>query len=179
MGRVGQICSLAENNNRSSTDKPELTNKTMNTLKLHSEQLQKEWLDGYGHLNEAYYLVPFSQATWKLQDHFDIGLKYFEETQVAIYTVETHLRYLDEVRYPATMEIESIILGSDPKKIWFAHLMIVEGKLCATAEFLVLHYDTGQNRTTPMPDNIFRDLQQAEIPDKPDWAGRQISLVKR
>ena len=97
----------------------------MTILKLHSEPLKDEWLDAYGHLNEAYYLVPFSNTTWILQEHFDIGVPYFEETGCAIYTVETHMRYVNDVRKPAVMEIESMILGSDPKKIWLAHQMVV------------------------------------------------------
>ena len=64
----------------------------MTRLKLHSEPLQEAWLDAYGHLNEAYYLVPFSNATWLMQDHFGIGVPYFKETGCAIYTVETHMR---------------------------------------------------------------------------------------
>ncbi len=47
-------------------------------LKLHAEPLRDDWLDAYGHLNEAYYLVPFSNASWALQDHFGIGVAYFE-----------------------------------------------------------------------------------------------------
>ena len=149
----------------------------MTIFKLHSEQLKEEWLDAYGHLNEAYYLVPFSDTTWLLQDQFDLGKNYFTETGCAIYTVETHLRYLNEVRYPAILEIESIILGSDPKKIWFAHLMLVDQKICATAEFMVLHYDTKQGRTSPMPEKSQEMLKQAEISEKPDWVGRQICLT--
>ena len=42
----------------------------MTLLKLHAEPLKDEWLDAYGHLNEAYYLVPFSNGNWALQEHF-------------------------------------------------------------------------------------------------------------
>ena len=98
----------------------------MTTFNFHKEPLQDSWLDAYGHLNEAYYLVPLSNTTWKFQDYFGIGVDYFEDTGCAFYTVETHLRYLSEVRSPAVIDIETIILGSDPKKIWFAHKMLVE-----------------------------------------------------
>jgi acyl-CoA thioester hydrolase len=151
----------------------------MNHFKLHSEPLQDSWLDAYGHLNEAYYLVPFTNTTWKLQDQFKIGVDYFEETGCALYTVETHLRYLDDVRSPAMIEVESIILGSDAKKIWFAHKMIVDGKLCATGEFMVLHYNTRESRTMEMPASVQTALKKAEIAEKPDWIGRQIGLVKK
>ncbi|NKB63252.1 MAG: thioesterase [Gammaproteobacteria bacterium] len=136
------------------------------------------WLDAYGHLNEAYYLVPFSNATWKLQDYFGVGVDYFDQTGCAMYTVETHLRYLNDVRKPAVMEIESIILGADSKRIWFAHKMIVNGTLCATGEFMVLHYDTRANRTTAMPESVLETLQQAEVDDKPEWVGRSLKLAK-
>lgn len=148
----------------------------MTTLKLHEEPLQDTWLDAYGHLNEAYYLVPLSNATWKLQDHFGIGVAYFDETGCAIYTLETHLRYVAEVRSPALIEVETILLGSDEKRIWFAHQMIVDGKLCATGEFMGLHYSTRDSRTAAMPGSVQAALKQAEIIEKPDWVGRQISL---
>ncbi len=151
----------------------------MTLFKFHSESLQDDWLDAYGHLNEAYYLVPFSNTTWLLQDHFLMGVDYFKRTGCALYTVETHLRYLAEVRRPALMEIETLILGSDLKKIWFAHQMVVNGTIRATAEFMGLHYNTRQGQTMEMPDQVQAMLKQAEITEKPDWVGRQISLRKK
>ena len=151
----------------------------MTIFKLHSEPLKDEWLDAYGHLNEAYYLVPFTNTTWLLQDQFNIGVEYFEQTGCALYTVETHLRYVNEVRKPAEINVESIILGSDAKKIWFAHLMVVNDQICATAEFLILHYSTQEGKTIAMPDEVQRSLKEAEVKEKPDWTERQISLVKK
>lgn len=148
----------------------------MKLFKLHEEPLQAAWLDAYGHLNEAYYLVPFSNTTWKLQDQFGIGVDYFDKTGCAIYTVETHLRYLSDVRQPAVMHIESMILGSGAKRIWFAHKMLVEDEICATAEFMVLHYNTRAGKTMPMPDNVQALLKDAEIKEKPDWVGKSIGL---
>ena len=59
----------------------------MTSFNLHSEPLHDNWLDDYGHLNEAYYLVPFTNTTWKLQHQFGIGVDYFRETGCALYTV--------------------------------------------------------------------------------------------
>ena len=64
----------------------------MTLLKLHAEPLQDHWLDAYGHLNEAYYLVPFTNANWAILDHFGIGRPYYERTGGAFYTVESHVR---------------------------------------------------------------------------------------
>lgn len=151
----------------------------MTVFRFHSEPVQDSWLDLYGHLNEAYYLVPFTNTTWVMQDHFALGSDYFDATGCAMYTVETHLRYLNEVRAPATMDIETLVLGSDAKKIWFAHCMLVEGKLCATAEFMVLHYNTREGATTAMPDAVQQQLNDATLAELPGWVGRQITLIKK
>ncbi len=141
--------------------------------------MQDSWADAYGHLNEAYYLLPFSNATWIMQDHFGIGTDYFDASGCAIYTVETHLRYLNDVRSPATMNIETLMLGSDAKKIWFAHLMLVDGVICATAEFMTLHFNTHEGATREMPAEIQARLKAAGVGELPDWVGRKISLVKQ
>ena len=151
----------------------------MTVFRFHAEPLQESWLDLSGHLNEAYYLVPFSNTTWIMQDHFGIGSAYFDETGCALYTVETHLRYLHDVHAPATLEIETLVLGSDAKKIWFAHRMLVEGTLCATAEFMALHYNTREGRTMEMPEKVQTQLNASAVTELPDWAGRQISLVRK
>ena len=145
-------------------------------LKLHAEPLRDDWLDAYGHLNEAYYLVPFSNASWALQEHFGIGVAYFERTGGAIYTVESHIRYLKEVRAPALMEVESLVLGSDAKRIHIAHVLRVGESECATFECLGLHYDTKAGRTAAMPDAVQAALVAAQDSPPPGWAGRRVSL---
>ena len=77
------------------------------------------------------------------------------------------------------MDIETLMLGSDAKKIWFAHKMLVNDELCATAEFMTLHFNTREGRTMEMPAAIQAALKAAEVEELPDWVGRQISLVKK
>jgi acyl-CoA thioesterase FadM len=147
-------------------------------LELHSEPVRDAWLDAYGHLNEAYYLVPFSNASWALQEYFDIGVAYFERCGAALYTVESHVRYLKEVRAPALMEVGSMVLASDPKRIHIAHVLRVEGVVRATFECLGLHYDTRAGRSTALPEAVQAALAAARTADFPDWAGRGVSLQK-
>jgi acyl-CoA thioesterase FadM len=151
----------------------------MTVLRLHSEPLLDDWLDAYGHLNEAYYMVPFSNANWALQDHFGIGVAYFEATGGALYTVESHIRYLKEVRAPATMDVESMIFDADPKRIRVAHIMKVDGIERASLECVLLHFDVNAGRTAPMPDEVQAALNDARVAELPDWAGNGISLSRR
>jgi acyl-CoA thioesterase FadM len=151
----------------------------MTLLRLHAEPLRSEWLDAYGHLNEAYYLVPFSNANWAILAHFGIGTDYFERTGGALYTVESHLRYLKEVRAPAQIEIASLVLGADAKRLRVAHLMAVDGIERATFECVMLHFDSRAGRTAPMPDAVQAALRAAQAVEPPPWAGRGISLDRK
>jgi acyl-CoA thioesterase FadM len=151
----------------------------MPPLKLHAEPVRDEWVDTYGHLNEAYYLVPFSNANWALLDHFGIGRDYYARTGGALYTVESHIRYVKELRAPALMEIESLVLGADAKRLRVAHVMRVDTIERATFECVMLHFDSKTARTAPMPEDVQAALRAAQAPDLPPWAGRGISLERK
>jgi acyl-CoA thioesterase FadM len=151
----------------------------MTLLKPHHESLKGEWLDAYGPLNEAYYLVPFTNANWTILDHFGIGADYFERTGGALYTVESHIRYLKEVRAPALMEIESSVLGSDAKRLRVAHMMKVDDIERATLECVMLHFDSKAGRTAPKPADVQAALKASQALELPAWAGRGISLDRK
>src|SRR5262249_20856168 len=151
----------------------------MTLLKLHAEPLQDQWLDAYGHLNEAYYLVPFTNANWAILAHFGIGAAYYERTGGAMYTVESHVRYTKELRAPALIEVESLVLGSDAKRVRVANIMKVDGSERATFECVMLHFDSNAGRTAPMPEAAQAALKAALAAELPPWAGRGISLERK
>lgn len=143
----------------------------MSMFQLHEEPLQDNWLDAYGHLNEAYYLVPFSNATWALQSSLGIGTDYFEETGCALYTLETHLRYVHEVRAPAELKVESMVIGVDQKRLHVGHRLMVNDRECATFECMLLHYDTRRERVAAFETAQMEPLKSAIINPPPDWVG--------
>jgi acyl-CoA thioesterase FadM len=151
----------------------------MRLLNLHAEALQEAWLDSYGHLSEAYYLVPFTNANWAILDHFGIGRAYFERTGGALYTVESHVRYLKEVRAPALMQIGTLVFGADAKRLRVGHVMTVGGIERATFECVMLHVDSKAGRTAPLPADVQAALAAAQTPDPPPWAGRGITLDRK
>lgn len=151
----------------------------MTVLKLHAEPLKDVWLDAYGQLNEAYYLVPFANANWAFVEHFGVGVDYFERTGRAFYTLEAHLRYLKEVRAPARLEVESLVFRSDTKRIRLAHVMTAGGIERASFECILLHFDTREGRTAAMPADFQAALKRVEAAELPDWAGHGLSLEKR
>ncbi len=145
----------------------------------YSEPLKDEWLDFYGHLNEAYYVVAFTNAGFDLVEQYDLGQNYFERTSCAFYTLESHIRYLKEVRAPAVVEIEHLILGSDEKRIHYGMVMKVEDIERSTFEGIVIHVDTNAGRSTSMPKDFQATLKDAQVEELPSWAGRGISLQRK
>lgn len=146
------------------------------SLQLHSEDLQDTWLDAYGHLNEAYYLVAFSNASWSLQDHLKLGPAYTDVTGNALYTAESHLRYLREVRAPARLDVDSLIFGFDRKRMHIGHVLIVDGEERATFECVLIHVDTKTGRSHSFSDEQMSALNSLSLDDIPAWSGSRVGL---
>ncbi len=144
-------------------------------LGLHSEDLQASWVDAYGHLNEGYYLVVFSNATWALQDHFGVGPAYTTVSGKALYTAESHIRYLREVRAPARLEVVSYLFDFDPKKLHLGHVLVVDGQERATVECVLIHIDTATGKSCPFSDEHMQAFAQA-VEEKPSWSGSRVSI---
>ena len=147
-------------------------------LRLHSEKLREEWLDIYGHMNEAYYLVVASNATWALQDYLDLGSAYSEVARCGLYTVESHLRYLADIHSPAQIDVESGLFAFDRKRIHIGHILKVDGKECATVECTLLHVNMDTGRTEPFAEQAFATLAATPTVALPTWSGSRVSLVR-
>lgn len=151
----------------------------MNVVTPHREQLRPEWLDAYGHLNEGYYLVAFSNAAWDFLDKLEVGVAYFERTGCGMYTAESHLRFLKEVRAPAVLETQGVILGLDAKRVRCGFIMTSGGEERATLETVYIHFDTKAGRAVAMSDEVQARLRAAQTAALPPWAGRGITLERR
>lgn len=146
------------------------------SFRVHSEDLQASWLDAYGHLNEAYYLVVFSNATWTLQDRLGLGVAYFQRTGNALYTLESHLRYLKEVRGSARLDVDSLLLGHDAKRLHICHTLAVDEIERATFESVLLHVNQDSRRACPFADEQGRRLAEFGTAPQPEWCGSKVGL---
>ncbi len=150
----------------------------MSIFQLHREPVRDEWLDYYGHMNMGYYMVPFGKASWDIMERLEFGADYFKRTGCAFYTLESHLRYVAEVRSPAIVDIEGMVMEYDEKRIRYGLIMKVDSIERATCEFVDLHFDTKIGRSAPMPESIQKTLQEIRAPELPEWAGSKVSLTK-
>src|SRR3954449_12978164 len=114
------------------------------------EPVLDEWIDYNGHLSEPYYVLVLGHATDEVMDTIGLGPAYRESTGASLYTVEAHVRYLDQVGPGALLEARSWVIGATGKLLWIWHELWADGKLRATEEVLGVHVAGG--RAAPFPD---------------------------
>lgn len=120
-------------------------------LALHRETVRSEWIDYNGHMNVAYYVLAFDNATETVLEHLGIGGDYVEREQRSVFVVESHVLYRQEVTAGTPLRFESLVLGVDRKRLHLFHRMFHadENYLAATNELLLLHVDMVSRRTLP------------------------------
>jgi|TARA_B110000977_G_scaffold187327_1_gene254299 acyl-CoA thioester hydrolase len=144
----------------------------------------KDWIDYNGHLNDAYYLVIFTQATDALQNHLGLTLEHIKHTGETLFTVETHLAYVQQVGLGEVVTISSKILETDSKRMRIFHSMFNEqNQLLATVEMLLICYNLQAKKVTNFSDMMLQslvnfDAQYGQLP-WPAAAGKGITLKKR
>ena len=137
------------------------------------EDVRDEWIDYNGHLSEPYYVLVLGHATDEVMDAVGLGASYRSETGSSLYTVEAHVRYLDQVSPGEHLEARSWVIGATGKLLWIWHELYAGGTLRATEEILGLHV-TGSS-SSPFPHDVRTRIDAALTPPPPD-ASRAIRI---
>ena len=144
---------------------------------LWAEDVRPEWIDYNGHLSEAYYVLVFGHATDAFMVHLGMTPEYLADTATSLFTLEAHVRYLDQIPPDAHLEVRTTVIGVTGKLVWLWHEMYSEGRLRASEEVLMVHVDTGTGRSSPMPDEL-RGRAEALLAPVPEEASRRIAVAR-
>ncbi len=140
------------------------------------------WTDYNGHMNEARYLDAFCQGTDRLMeligadaDYIASGLSYF--------TVETHIRHLDEVRAGEEIRVMTQVLEGQGKRIRLFHrLEAADGRLCATGEHMLIHVSLATRRACDPAPAVAAKLEAMTAAHAglgvPEGAGRAVGAPR-
>lgn len=145
------------------------------TLSTYSTPVREEWIDYNGHLSEAYYVLVFGFATDTAMEALGLGEDYRAATGCSLYTVEAHVRYVQEVNRDAQLEVRTLVAGSAQKKLHLAHEMRVDGEIVATEEILGIHVDQTSGRATVLPEVTRASAVEHTVP-APAWVGRSVAI---
>lgn len=155
----------------------------MNTLLNYRDYVREEWIDYNGHMNDAAYAIVFSLAIESFIDAIGLDAKRRDEYDYTIYTLETHLCYLQEAYKNEKLLVTLQLLDYDSKRLHvFLEMKNLEGRIFACSEQMLIGIDMNQRKSSPFPpkvglklEEIWKEHKDLKIPEK---AGRKIGIQK-
>lgn len=144
-------------------------------LPVYRDVVRREWIDYNGHMSEAFYVLVFGFTTNQVMDTLGMDESYRRCTGCSLYTVEAHIRYLDQARLDDRLDVTAQIVAGTDKKLHLAYEMRVAGTLVATEELLGIH--VGDDRARPFgPQTAARIGRFTSVGpvQTPDWIGRAV-----
>ncbi len=143
-------------------------------------RVRPEWVDYNGHMNDAAYAVVLGEANEAFLDALGLSADYRDRTGAAMYTVESHIRYLAECTLGQPLRAASLLVPTDARKLHVCtELLTEDGRRAATGEYLYLHVDSALGGVAAMPADrqaaVSAVLTAQSAHPKPDWAGRGIA----
>ena len=145
-------------------------------------RVRPEWIDHNGHLNLAYYVVLFDEATDALWQAIGLGEAYRRDTGYGTFAVEAHTLYVAELVEGDETEAVSFVLGIDAKRLHVAHELrrARDGAVAARQELMYLTVDLSARRSVAWPEPTLAGLRaavaaHAGLP-RPDWIGRRVAM---
>jgi acyl-CoA thioester hydrolase len=152
---------------------------------VHEESVQSTWVDYNGHMNVAYYILVFDHGTDALFELLDMGPDYRARTESSNFVVESHICYIREVVEGDPLQVASILLMHDNKRMHLFHHMYngETGQLCATIELMTVHVDMISRHSSFFLEETLLNLRNY-IKDQatfryPEQAGSVIGIKAR
>jgi acyl-CoA thioester hydrolase len=131
---------------------------------VHREPVLDEWIDYNGHLSEPYYVLVLGHATDAVMDAVGIDEAFRAAEDASLFTVEAHVRYLDQIPPEAHLTVRSSVIGVTGKLLWVWHEMWCEGRLRATEEVLMVHVDTAGENLLATVQDFGREFDPLSLP---------------
>ncbi|EAW31911.1 3-hydroxybutyryl-CoA dehydrogenase [marine gamma proteobacterium HTCC2143] len=137
-----------------------------------------EWTDYNNHMTESRYLQCFGDATDGLLQKIGVDADYVANGG-SYFTVETHIRHLDEVKALELINVTTQVLAGKGKKCHVFHrLSHADGRMLATAEQLLIHVDMDSRSACEPTAQVTLQLEKIAAAHAslalPDGCGRAI-----
>jgi carnitine 3-dehydrogenase len=148
-------------------------------LETYTTTVPQKWADYNGHMNETHYLECFSNASDKIMAIVGVDRAYIAQGN-SFFTVETHIRHLDEVLVGEGVSVSTQIISGGGKKLHVFHFLHhQDGRLLATGEMMLIHVNL-TSRAASNPNKLVSERITAIISAHknlglPDGVGRAVA----
>ncbi|WP_333684591.1 carnitine 3-dehydrogenase [Pontibaca methylaminivorans] len=142
-----------------------------------SQTVPLDWLDYNGHMNESRYLEAFASATDRFMELIGCDAEYVAAGG-SYFTVESHLRHLDEAHVGDVITVHTRLLAGEGRKMHLFHTMRAGEREVATGEHFLLHVNLETRRPSDPGPQVAEALAriaaaQSGLP-RPEGAGRAV-----
>ena len=133
------------------------------TTHLNGEVLPN-WVDHNGHMNLAYYVLAFDQATDNFFQSFGIDNSYRRNSNCSTFAGNIHVYYKRELNLAEEFYIDCTLLGFDDKRIRHMNCMFHKADQTEIAVFesLQLHVSLEERRVCAMPGTLLNNLEKLQ-----------------
>lgn len=137
-----------------------------------------EWTDYNGHTNDSRYSQMSSEACDSFFRSIGFGAEYLSSGRT-FYTLESHVRYLEQTRSGDHIQVRVQVIGLDQKTIHlFTDVVRADGVVAATAEHLLIHIDTSTQKSSPIGEEIMSNVAAIAVAHSklpmPEGVGRRV-----
>ena len=151
----------------------------MSTRHVYETRVRPEWIDHNGHMNVAYFVLAFDEATDAVYESWGLGLDYPSQSGCSVFTLGMNVDYCSELFVDDPIRIETDLIGVDAKRIHYFHRMYnaKTDQLAAHNECLCMNVDLAGRKSTPFSEDILNLLMAAKhIGTAPDGFGRKLAI---
>ena len=147
-------------------------------IEVQRRRITADWADYNGHTNDSRYMQLSSEALDVFFRSIGFSNDYLA-TGRSFYTLESHIRYVNESRVGDEIVVTAQVLLLDEKKVHLHSVMSqTNGTVVATAEHIYLHVDTALKKASPIGAELLVRLKpiaqaHAKLP-KPEGVGRFV-----
>src|SRR5690625_4979811 len=114
---------------------------------IYEDEVRPEWVDYNNHMTDASYAYVFSTSVDEFMNKIGIDEHFRETEKYSIFTLETHLVYLNEALENEPFTVRMQLLDHSDKLIHIFFTMENEdGERLATSEQMLLGVDMTENR---------------------------------
>ena len=149
-----------------------------NPIEVQRRRITADWADYNGHTNDSRYMQLSSEALDVFFRSVGFSNDYLA-TGRSFYTLESHIRYINESKVGDEIVVTAQVISLDDKKIHMHSVMShADGRVVATGEHIYLHVDTNLKKACPIGAELLLLLEpiakaHANL-SKPDGVGRFV-----
>ena len=141
-----------------------------------------DWIDHNGHMNVAFFVLAFDEATDAAYERWGIGLDYPDASGCSVFTLGMNVDYRSELFEGDDIRIVTQLVDYDSKRLHYYHEMFHKetGRLAASNECLCMNVNLETRRSEAFPDGVIERLEQAYRPEpRPGNFGRILAIRRK